>query len=351
MYVDNLTICIEWYKIKASDGVIGWIYGDNLAVILPEYLIDTLLRSYNKKAAVFDNGFEKSTVWVAGTDGHDAPSTDKVLLNTSYKEFYLVVTNQRGRSVVLNYANTNESGRKTVQSIHFQDVTDNKINDIILETTSLPLGSSLEEHLFEIYSFKSGALSKVFEERMTLTWESNIASPAVSKFIDIEGSTIRVAYVDYVNVSKFSLNFPTDMRTKTQERCLEYVTYSYHWDKMTRTFTPLYAESRRSVQAVVKETTVLKENPSIWAEETTLIQPTDRLEVIKHFENIIIEKGQKKMENWLYVKHSSGSFGYLKATEVRFINTEHGSILTDFYVKSPLSKQDWRSNAVFVHIQ
>ena len=61
----------KWYKVRSTSGVTGWIFGDNLAVVLPEYLIDATLKPFYKKSAHFDNGFEKATVWVAGTDGHD----------------------------------------------------------------------------------------------------------------------------------------------------------------------------------------------------------------------------------------------------------------------------------------
>lgn len=341
----------KWYKVRSTSGVTGWIFGDNLAVVLPEYLIDATLKPFYKKSAHFDNGFEKATVWVAGTDGHDVKDPKTPQYNPSYKEFYLVVTNERGRCVVLNYANASETVKKDVQSIYFQDLTENKIDDIVLETTSLPAGRTTEERLLEVFSFQGGALIKIFEERLTLLWEKDMLSPAVSKFVEIEGSTIRVAYLDFVECDKYTLGLPTDMRRKTQERCVEYVTYSFVWDRTTRQFRELYKPSRRTLQAVVNQPFALKLSPSITSENTILVQPEDRLQIIKHYENIKLEKGKKTLDVWLYVKHPTGVYGYIPANQLTLKNTEHTAILKSYYQKPPLMRQDWHSSNRFVFVR
>ena len=338
----------KWYKVQATNGATGWLFGDNLAVVLLENNVEPTLRPYFKKSASFDNGFEKATIWLAETDGHDVKTEPAV--RPSYRECYLVVTNERGRCVVLNYANVSETNKKTLQSLHFQDLTENKINEILLETSAIPPGSTLEEHVFEIYTFKSGALTKLFEERLTLTWEADVPAPSFLKFVEIEGTTIRIAYVDYIPCEKYSLSLPTDVRSKTQERCLEYVTYSFCWDKIERAFKTLYPVSRRTVQGAVFETTTLKATPSVSADEITLVTPADRLQVIKHFENICIINGEKKLETWLYVRHPAGILGYVRASEISFKNTEHAAVLKEYYQKSPLWKGDWRSSVDFVKV-
>ncbi len=341
----------KWYKIKAASGVTGWIFGDNLAVVLPEYLVDAPLRPFYKKSAHFDNGFEKATVWVAGTNGHDVKDPKAPQYFPVYKEFYLVVTNERGKCVVLNYANASETVKKGVQSLYFQDITENKIDDIIIETTSLSAGRTVGERMLEVFSFQGGALTKIFEERLTLLWEKDMPSPALSKFVEIEGTTIRVAYLDFVECDKYTLGLPTDMRTKTQERCMEYVTYSFVWDRTMRQFRELYKPSRRTVQAVVNQSFTLKSAPSLLANNTLLIQPEDRLQVIKHYENIKLVNGRKVIESWLYIKHPAGVFGYILANQVTFRNTEHAVLLKSYYAKTPLMKQDWHSANGFVFVR
>ncbi len=338
----------KWFKTRALNGTIGWIMGDNLAVVLAENTVEPSVRPYFKKSASFDNGFEKATIWLANTDGHDVKTDSES--SPIYREFYLVVTNERGHCVLLNYANTSETNQKSLQSLYFQDITGNKINEILLETTATPTGGTLAEHVFEIYTFKSGALSKIFEERLTLTWEADVPAPSFSKFVEIEGATIRIAYVDYVNCDNYSLNLPTDIRSKTQERCMEYVTYSYRWDKIARSFQPLYAESRRTVQAAVWETTLLRTTPSVFSASATLATPADRLQVIKHFENLTVENGEKKMDTWLYVRHPAGILGYVRSSDIVFKNTEHAGILRSYYKNPPVWKPNWHSTERFVKI-
>ena len=341
----------KWYKVKASSGVTGWIFGDNLAVVLPEYLIDATLRPFYKKSAHFDNGFEKATVWVAGTNGHDVKDPKAPQYNPSYKEFYLVVTNERGKCAVLNYANASETAKKELQSLYFQDLTENKIDEIIMETTSQPAGRTVAERTFEVFNFQSGALTKIFEERLTLLWETDVPSPAFSKFVEIEGSTIRVAYLDFVECNKYSLGLPTDIRSKTQERCLEYVTYSFVWDRTIRQFRELYKPSRRTLQAVVNQPFTLKKTPTLSAESSVLVQPNDRLQVIKHYENIKLENGKKVVDTWLYVKHPTGLFGYIPGNQLTFKNTEHAAILKSYYEKPPLMKQGWHTPNRFIFVR
>ncbi len=341
----------KWYKVRSASGVTGWIFGDNLAVVLPDFLVDAPLRPYFKKSARFDNGFEKATVWVAGTDGHDVKDPKMPQSFPSYKEFYLVVTNERGKCVVLNYANASETAKKDVQSIYFQDLTDNKIDEIIIETTSLPTGGTTEERTLEVYSFKSGALEKIFEERLSLLWETDVPSPALSKYVEIEGSTIRVAYLDFVECDKYSLGLPTDIRSRTQERCIEYVTYSLVWDKTMRQFKTLYKPSRRTLQAVVNQPFAMKSSPSFSSTNAQLVLPEDRLQIIKHYETVVVEKGKKMIQSWFYVKHPAGVLGYVPANMISFKNTEHAALLKSYYEKPPLMKQDWHATEHFVSVR
>ena len=338
----------KWYHIKTMKGQTGWVFGDNLAITLPEQLVSSSLKSINKQTAHFDNGFENAIFWLASIDGFDDIHKNKgTTPNPIYKESYLFITNERGQSVSINYGGANDGGRKELKNIRFQDLTDDKINEIVIETASFPTGTSFENRTLEIFSFKSGALSKIFEERLTLTFESDTPSPALFKSIEIDKSNIRVAYMDYVPCAQYTLKLPTDIRSQTQERCLEYVTYSYLWDKATKKFTPLYKESRTAPTASVKEPVTLTTSPSTSGKLILSLQPNERLIVIKHYDNLKIINGQKQVENYLYIKHPSGVFGYIPADKVRFRNTEHAKILAAYYAAPPLLKQDWKTEESF----
>ena len=340
----------KWYNVRAMNGQTGWIFGDNLAVVMPERFVEYSLKPFYKKEARFDNGFEKSVVWMAAVEGHDDKHKGTAFMNPAYKEFYLVVTNERGKCSILNYANVNESGKKELQSVYFQDVTDNNVDEIIIETSSYPTGRSLDERNLEIYSFKAGTLSKIFEERLTLTWADDIPAPAFSKFIEIEGSTIRIAYVDYVSCEKYILELPTDARSKDQERCMEYATSSFVWDKIERIFKPLYKESRTPINVATTHSTALKKTPSVSSAILITIQPNERLQVIKHFDEIVIEKSIKKVRNWFYVKHPSGIFGYIAANDIVFKNIEHAALLKEYYEKTPILKTAWSPEISFLKV-
>lgn len=341
----------KWYQVRnVATGQVGWIFGDNLAVVMPEHTVDLPLRSFYKKTLKFDNGFESAVSWVAGISGHDDKQRGNPFLNPPYKEYYLIFTNEQGKSVNINYANLNESGRKEIQSLYLQDVTNNKINDIIIETTSLETGKSTNERQVEVWTFKAGTLTKIFEERQTLTWEEDMPSPAMAKFVEVEGATLRVAYIDFVDCATSKVHTNTDSRSKTQERCLEYVTYSYVWDMGSRSFKTLYAESRSSISGYATQETILKATPSVSAANIALATPTDRLQIVKHTEVLTVEGGKKRNEVWLYVKHPSGSFGYLKGIQIQLKNVEHADILQKYYQATPLMKQDWETDTLFLTV-
>ena len=340
----------KWYKIKTGAGKIGWVFGDNLAVIMQESVIDIPLRKFHKQVAHFDNGFENSIIWIAATTGHDEKFKNKSFLNPPYREYYFVITNERGKSVFINYANVSESGKKDIRSLRLADVNDNKIDEIILETTNNVAGKNQNERNLEIYGFKAGALTKIFEERLTLEWETDVPSPALAKFVEIENNIIRVAYIDYLPCEKFSLDIKTDLRSRTGERCVEYVTYSLNWDKTTRTFKPLYKESRTFITACVSQNINLRTAPSF---DATVIRPltmSDRLQIIKHTENIVKENGKKRVVNWLYVR-IAGVYGYVPGDKIMFKYIEHATILSNYYKQTPLMKQDWTFDTDFVSVK
>ncbi len=351
-YDNTQTQTFKWYKARSLNGQTGWIFGDNLAVVIPNYHVDTLLKPFFKKEAHFDNGFENSVIWAATVEGHDEHVKDKSA-STIYQEIYLIVTNDKGRSITLNYAHENESGKKNLEKLYIQDVTDNKIDEIILETSIMTKDKNLPERYLEIYSFTSNTLEKIFEERLMLAWENDVPTPAFSKFVEIEGNDIRIAYVDYISCEKAILTPPYNVKSPTnQERCLEYVTYSFIWDKAKRSFVPFYKESRTPIYANTEGLTIIRKTPSLApSEKLATIAANERLLVIKHFDLFKVEKGVKKVENWLYVKHASGTLGYVKADEISFKNIEHAAVLHEYYTKTPILKQLWKSKAEFLSVK
>ena len=66
--------------------------------------------------------------------------------------------------------------------------------------------------------------------------------------------------------------------------------------------------------------------------------------------DIVVEKGIKKVQNWLYVKHPSGALGYVPAHELVFKNSEYTTLLKNYYEQTPLLKADWKPEITFVKV-
>ncbi|NJN35105.1 MAG: hypothetical protein HC817_13465 [Saprospiraceae bacterium] len=112
------------------------------------------------------------------------------------------------------------------------------------------------------------------------------ADTRVFKKIEIDRETIRIAYIDFLPCQKYSLGTPTDSKNGQSERCLEYVTRSLMWDKNSKTIRPIYAESRTPVFATVEQDVTLKATPSVSGTLLRVINPSDKLQIIKHFDNL-----------------------------------------------------------------
>jgi hypothetical protein len=95
----------------------------------------------------------------------------------------------------------------------------------------------------------------------------------------------------------------------------------------------------------------MKTMPSATAASSQQILPDDRLQVIKHYETMKQESGKKSIETWFFVKHPSGTLGYVPANKIVFKNTEHAVLLKSFYEKTPLMKQDWHATNHFVVVR
>ncbi len=339
----------KWYKVRTQNNQEGWIFGDGIALIVPDHEITPHLRSFHKQRFEFDNGFEKSVMWIASIEGHDN-FHEEDYLNPTYKEFYIVITNERGRSVHVNFGGISAMGKSELRDFQLTDVTGDSVPDFIVENSSYPVSSNVENRSIEIYSIQAGTIGKIFEERMTLSYDDDLPSPALYKYVEIDKQTIRVAYVDYVNCKSFSLPFKYDLRSKTQERCLEYVTYTYTWDKRKKVYSPLYEESRACVKASPTRSVYLKEKPSLSAQQLQMLNTTDVLKVIKHFEKFVLQNGKKKQELYFYVQNEKGDYGYVDAHSVRITNVEHGALLYNYYQNPPLSKTDWNVKGDFLRI-
>lgn len=340
----------KWYHVKTKTGKTGWIYGDGLAVIVPDVDVSPNLRSFHKKKIDLDKGFEKALMWVASVEGRDNFHA-KDYMNPIYNEYYLVITNRFGKSMHINISGVNARGKNEVKSLDMMDLTNDDFPEIILETESFSNESNLVNHNLAIYSVQSGTMAKVFDERLTLTYEDDLPSPSLSKYIEIKDNVIRVEYVDYLHCIYYQQGHSAQAISQTMERCMEYVTYSFIWNPRKKTYETLYEETRTEVRAHSKYAVALTEHPASGSKSLAHLERNEPLQVIKHFEKAIINGGKKRIENYVLVQTQKGAKGYLPSTYVQFDQGFHATILNSYYDQSPLSKSDWLIRIPFVKME
>ncbi len=340
----------KWYFVKTQSGEEGWIYGDGIAVVMEDEKINSKLKSLHKEKFTFNNGFEKSVTWIAAVEGRDNLH-DNDLLNPTYHEYYIVITNEHGKSVHINYESQSAMGRKEISLFQMKDLTNDKVDDFLLQTNSYSTSSDLENRVFEVFTIQSGSLQKVLNERMTLTYDDDLISPTMYKHIEVNRQSIRVEYVDYLSCKRFSLPYPFDEKSQTQERCMEFVTYTYVWDKRKKTFRQFYKENRNALKGIVANSKIfIKSETSFLSNKIEELQPNVPFIIIKHFEKFFVQNGEKRITPYLYVQSANGNRGYIRGKEIRFLNTEHADILSQFYQKPPLSKTELKTDKKFLKI-
>lgn len=334
----------KWFRVETADKQTGWIFGDGLAVFVPLQDVEKPLKSFHRKKMDLGNGFDGATLWVAAIQGRDNFHAQDYM-NPLYNEYYLVVTNKRGKSVLMKCSGESARGETFIQNVQNKDITGDGYPEFIVQRRTESISSSMDEREVEIFTMKAGTLSSIFLEHMTLSYESNVPSPALYKQIEIENQSIRVSYIDYVSGKQYSLDYDQGPSYPRRERCMEYVTAYYSWDKRTKSFRNLYGESRLAPQAGLwKSSFILKEKPLYSSRTVGNILSNEAVSIIKHYEEYVMEGGKKMVKNWFFVQSKDGKYGYVPAEKIGFIQTEHADILNKYYLNPPLSKQDWTTD-------
>jgi hypothetical protein len=374
----------KWYRVRTLKGDEGWLFGDNLAVMLPDAAVSEVAKPFFRRQVSFDNGFENAVIWFGQVEGRENIHKQD-FMNPIYRELYLIVTNELGKSATILIGGAEQSGKKELRRLEVFDVTGNRVPEIILETTNLPSNSNIENRQIEIHGFQAGTLQKIFDEPMTLSFDGDMPSPALSKQIEIEGTNIRISYVDFVSPEKYSLGLPTQAKAgSTTERCLEFVTRSLVWDEKLKRFINLYRETRSTPLVTARRKVYLKDaipttytvpkkpivaKPNKGKEEFVskgneyprqpdeeeesvrkmgvkpliAAQFSERLQVIKQVEKYMkMEDDTKILEHFFLVRHASGAVGYVNARDVHFRYSDHADLLNRYYNNPPLSKIDWQ---------
>ncbi len=341
----------KWYKVETPDQQIGWIYGDGLAVYVQQQDLNSILRPYHRKKVSLGSGFERAITWVASIQGRDN-FHEQDYMNPLYNEYYLVVTNTRGRSVMMKCAGESARGETAIRKVDIGDITGDGNAEFIVQHETRNVGSHIIERNLEIYSMKAGTLALVFEENLALAYENGIPSPSLYKHVEIEKQGIRISYVDYLNCDNYGLGQHTDPISPQKERCLEYVTSYFTWDKRTKTFQNLYGNTRLAPKGGPWSSQItLRNKPSTNGAVVGYVNTGETVSIIKHYEEYVLEFGKKKIRNWFRVADDKGRLGYVNAEKIGFIEIEHADILNSYYLQPPLSKSEWKSPSTqFLHM-
>jgi hypothetical protein len=340
----------KWFKVRSLKGKEGWVFGDGIAVVVLESKVEPKLRNFHKKKYHFNNGFEESVIWIGEIEGRDNFHSQD-LLNPPYKEYYLVITNIQGDCVFVNYSGDNTRGQMQLRHILLSDTTGDEIPELLLQTSSFSTDAPFENRTFEIYSFQSGDLSRIFEERMSLSYSANVFTPSLFKYIEVDKEIVRVAYVDYIPCTNYKQQNDFGNYNKQKERCMEYVTYTYSWNERTKQYRVIYEESHTTpVVGSRKGLIVIKDEPSIIGKRVATANQSDRIEVIKQHERTVLENGVKKTTLYFYVKLKDGTNGYIEADKVGFIDIEHAELLNYYYKSASPDLKGWKTKKHFLNI-
>ncbi|MEM6317075.1 MAG: SH3 domain-containing protein [Bacteroidota bacterium] len=341
----------KWYQVNTPDGQTGWIFGDGIAVLVPESEVPAPLRPFYLRTFNFSDDLEETTAWVASIEGKDNFYKEDIL-NPLYKEYYLVLTSQLGKSFHIQFASESAMGSSEIRQLLLKDITEDRIPEILLVKSNFDNGTAVEDRVLEIYSFQAGSVSKVFEERMSLSYAPKIPSPAQFKFVEVDAKTIRVAYVDYIDCKEYTLPYIPNQLDETHEKCMEYVTYSFVWEDGLQQYIPLYEKSRTYVAAELQtERGYLRTAPSYLSDIAEKLPVNAKLSVIQHFEKVITQRGKQKLVPYLYVQSEAGNYGYIHARDVSLKVGEHGPLLNQFYQAPPLNKTDWTPDTNFLTLR
>ncbi len=340
----------KWFQIKSSGGKTGWIFGDGIAVIVEDTAVKKEYQSFHKKKTKFSSGFENAVTWIGELKGHDN-FHEQDYLNPIYEETYLIVTNDRGKSVFVNIAGQSEMGKTSIVNMQLLDLTNDNSPEIIMESNRFASGDNMDVKSFVIQSVLAGTMVEILNEEMTLEYSEQIPSPAFSKYIEVIDETVRVEYVDYVSCDQYAASNDVKSTSKTMERCMEFVTYTYIWNERKNGFELIYPETRDYLVGGCKipNTSVYKE-PSLSSNRLFEITPFTKLKVIKHFETIDKYGSTKKITPYFLIRLTNGKEGFVKAKDIGIVHIEHADLLNRFYNNPPLSKTDWKSEKSFLKI-
>jgi hypothetical protein len=332
-YPDNaFDQTFKWYHLKALDGNSGWVLGDAVAITVPVSMLDEVWTHVHKSQGTFNNGFDEALLWIGMIEGHDNFYPEAVR-NPQYREFYLVASTAQGKCASVPIGISSTQGRTRVKRFWQRDLTGDGAPELIFEMAAKSPNNPVEVCKIEVYSFQSGALTRLFDEKLTLLIDDKLPAPSVCKTINFDGDIIRIGYVQY---------------DEGVEQTVRYITSSYMWDNRLKEFKVLYPESKKELVAHMKTITPLMSSTAIDGKILGLLEYKTEARLQKVVERTVRFQNKDVVEALGYVLLADGSNGWVSMRDVSVQAEEYSQLLETYYAKPPVNKNDWMTTQEFV---
>lgn len=324
----------KWYKIKLKSGQSGWVFGNNVAIY--DTVLNTQEKILDTDRLNLSASFYNATAWQASLRGFDTDSSSK----KPYVEKYLVLSNSLGKSRFIQIGREVVEGSSWAQNIQFSDLNSDGYEEVVIELKSQGSMSEKANHYLEIFSMKHDDLNSIYSEKINLGRKSKNIAPINQKFFDVEEGNIRVAYLDYFDCS--------DSFGGT---CIEYVTYSYAWDKSANTFSTLYEPSRTSpVVRPRADQLNLSPAPGLYQKMGT-VGKRETLKVLGQEEKIVKSGGKVEKKIYFYVETAWGKKGFIESNNVRFIENDYSKTLNSYYQHPSMNTERFGKELMAVKVE
>jgi hypothetical protein len=337
-----------WFKVKSKNNKTGWVFGDRLAVLAKNDFLEVEIDKFLQKKISLGVDFEDATIWLGSIVGHDAEEFHEGF----YGETYLIVSSPKGKNSFVRVGKESFQGEIQLLQLFFQDITNDGHAELIFELSSTDHTERFVSRNLEIHSFQTGGLTKIFDENLTLLGANRMPTPCLFKHIEIDDKTIRIEYLDFVSTSQYTLPYPHEIQSQTQEECVEFVTYSYAWSNRNHKIDLLYEESRTAPYVTPLNYGVsVRTTPAVSGEVVSILSEGDKLLVIKQFDKLSKNNaGTVQAEAYLYVRTPDKKYGYVAASKVTWLRMKHADVLGAYARNTPLMKLDWKYEGSFVRM-
>jgi len=330
---DSQTQKFKWYNVQLRTGQKGWVLGNNIAVFEDITFEDSLLDGSKAKLSF---NYYGATVWQAAIIGFDANSATK----KPYVERYLVFTNASRQSRYVQIGREQVEGKSWVSNVQMADLTNDGYDEIVIQLNSQGTMSETINQYLEIFTMRNDAFRSIYSEKINLGKSSKNIAPINQKFFDVEDGSIRVAYIDYFDCSD-----------SYGGSCMEYVTYTYAWDKGTNKFETLYEPSRTSPILKPKYDNLnLFPGPGLY-QTVGKVGTRETLKVIGQEVKFYRLGNDVTKKVFFLVKTFDGKKGYIESTNVEFIENDYNKALNSYYQRPSLNINHYDKDIMAVQLK